>query len=253
MTVMTPVGSGIRGSIYHSNSFDSMITQLRGWKVVMPSNSKEAYGLMLSCIQDPNPCMVLLPKALIYGKRGDLIPGEPNDPKQLNTMINKPVDVKAAENWEPTWPTDLTNYTVPIGVAECVKTGNDITVVSYGRTLPLCEQAAKALLSDGIDIEVIDLRSLWPYDWDLLSESILKTNAVLFVNEDIEVTNFGEHLLRRTIDELFYDLLAKPQLLAGERIPGIGLADNLEQASVPQLDSIIQTIKTIMTEKQQFL
>lgn len=253
MTVMTPVGSGIRGSLYHSNSFDSIMTHLPGWKVVIPSNSKDVYGLLLACIADPDPCMVLLPKALIYGKRGDLIPGEPEDPKQLNDMINKPVDPALAANWQPTWPAGLTSYTVPIGKAAIVKAGRDITVVSYGRTLPLCEQVAQTVLTQGIDMEVIDLRSLWPYDWEAVSGSILKTNAVLFVNEDIEVTNFGEHLLRRTIDELFYDLLAKPRLLAGARVPGIGLADNLEQASVPQLQSIQQAVEEIMTEKQQFI
>jgi 2-oxoisovalerate dehydrogenase E1 component beta subunit len=72
---------------------------------------------------------------------------------------------------------------------------------------------------------------------------------VLYVNEDTEVTNFGEHLIRRTVDELFYELLAPPKLLAGANVPGIGLADNLEMASVPQAPSIADAIRTLAAEQ----
>ncbi len=256
MTVMTPVGSGIRGSIYHSHSFDATMTHIPGWKTVIPSNPKDAYGLMLACLHDPNPTMFLLPKALIYSKGGDPIPGEPpldrTSSKQLHEMIDKPVDPDIAKQWQPTWPTGLTDYTVEIGKGSIVHSGDDITVVSYGRTLPLCVQVATELAQQGITVDVIDLRSLWPYDWELIATSILKTHCVVYVNEDTEVTNFGEHLIRRTVDELFYDLLAKPRLLAGEFIPGIGLADSLEQASVPQLGSIREAIHAVCTEKQQW-
>ena len=88
------------------------------------------------------------------------------------------------------------------------------------------------------DTEVVDLRSLHPYDWDAITTSVRKTNRVLCVNEDTEITNFGEHLIRRITEELFYELHAPPRLLAGGHLPGIGLADNLEMASVPQKDGI---------------
>ena len=77
------------------------------------------------------------------------------------------------------------------------------------------------------------------------SGSIRKTGRVLYVNEDTEITNFGEHLIRRTVDELFYELAAPPKLLAGKHLPGIGLADNLEKASVPQRDGIIDALRTL--------
>src|SRR6478736_106528 len=118
MTVMTPVGSGIRGSIYHSHSFDATMTHIPGWKIVMPSNPLDAYGLMISACQELNPVMYLEPKALLRVK----------------------------------------------GEEKIVRAGGQITVVSYGRTLPLCAQAAKALAEEGVDAEVIDMRSLWPYD-----------------------------------------------------------------------------------------
>jgi 2-oxoisovalerate dehydrogenase E1 component beta subunit len=116
-------------------------------------------------------------------------------------------------------------------------------VVSYGRTLPLCTKAADELAQEGIEAEVIDLRSLWPYDWARIRESVQRTGRALFVNEETEVTNFGEHLLRRTVEELFYELQAPPRLVAGAFVPGIGLADNLEMASVPQLPSIRDAIR----------
>ena len=85
MVLMTPVGSGIRGSLYHSHSFDGQATRLPGWKIVMPSNPLDAYGLMLSAIVDPNPVMYLSPKALLRAKAGpdERIPGEPDDERAL--------------------------------------------------------------------------------------------------------------------------------------------------------------------------
>src|SRR5581483_6536899 len=101
------------------------------------------------------------------------------------------------------------------------------------------------LAKEGTDVEVIDLRSLSPYDWACIKASVKKTHRVLFLNEDTEVTNFGEHLLRRTVEELFYDLHAPPRLLAGAHVPGVGLADALERASVPQKDGIVRALREL--------
>lgn len=253
MTVMTPVGSGIHGSIYHSHSFDATATHIPGWKIVMPSNTLDAYGLMISCLKEPNPTMFLVPKALLYARGDTAIPGEPPITKEgqlaLKQMIDKPVDEKIAQTWQPQWPEGLTDYSVEIGKGKIVHEGEHVTVVSYGRTLPMCVQAAKNLAAEGISVEVIDMRSLWPYDWQLISQSILKTQCVIYVNEDTEVTNFGEHLVRRTVEEHFYDLAAPPKLIAGAFVPGIGLADNLEAASVPQLSQITAEIKKLVATK----
>lgn len=250
-TIMTPVGTGIRGSIYHSHSFDATMTHIPGWKIVMPSNPLDAYGLMIACLKEQNPTMYLKPKALLRVKGQEQIPGEPpltpEGEKQLKEMIDAPLGDRT--QWTPRWPKGLTDYTVEIGVAKTVREGSDVTVVSYGRTLPLCAQAADTLKDEGISVEVIDLRTLWPYDWPLLSESIQKTGRVIYVNEDTEVTNFGEHLIRRTVEEHFYSLEARPRLLAGEFIPGVGLADPLETASVPQLPRIIETIREVAAER----
>ncbi|HXG09824.1 MAG TPA: transketolase C-terminal domain-containing protein [Gemmataceae bacterium] len=247
IVVMTPSGSGIRGSLYHSHSFESWASRLAGWKIVMPSNALDAYGLMLSAIVDPNPVLVLLPKALLRVRGEQKIPGEPEDEEELKRMIDAPVGDRTG--WRPRWP-DLKPYFVPLGVASLVREGTDATVVSYGRTLPLCAQAADQLRQEaGLTFDVIDLRSIFPYDWKLISQSVLKTGRVLIVNEDTEVTNFGEHLLRRVIDEHFYDLLVRPRVLLGKHVPGIGLNQVYEQNTVPQLPHIKRAMHAVATEE----
>src|SRR6516225_3181999 len=142
MVVMTPSGSGIRGSLYHSHSFESWASRLAGWKIVMPSNPLDAYGLMLSAIRDPNPVLVLLPKAMLRVRGEQKIPGEPEDEEELKQRIDAPVGDRT--DWKPRWP-DVREYFVKLGSAARVREGDDVTVVSYGRTLPLCVQAADEL------------------------------------------------------------------------------------------------------------
>jgi 2-oxoisovalerate dehydrogenase E1 component beta subunit len=246
MVVMMPSGSGIRGSLYHSHSFESWASRLAGWKVVMPSNALDAYGLMLSAIVDPNPVMVLLPKALLRVRGEEKIPGEPADENELKALIDAPLGDRS--EWQPQWP-DVREYYVPFGSGTLAREGDDVTVVSYGRTLPLCVQAADQIAEEtGKSFDVIDLRSVFPYDWKMISESVQKTGRVLIVNEDTEVTNFGEHLLRRVIDEHFYDLLVRPRTLLGKHVPGIGLNQVYEQNTVPQLPQIREAMRAVATE-----
>jgi 2-oxoisovalerate dehydrogenase E1 component beta subunit len=246
LVVMTPSGSGIRGSLYHSHSFESWASRLPGWKVVMPSNALDAYGLMLSAIVDPNPVLVLLPKALLRVRGEQKIPGEPADESELKERIDAPLGDRST--WQPRWP-EVGPYFVSFGVASRLREGDDVTVVSYGRTLPLCVQAADELAAEtGLRCDVLDLRSIFPYDWKAVSASVQKTGRLLLVNEDTEVTNFGEHLLRRVIDEHFYDLLVKPRLLAGAHVPGIGLNQVYEQNTVPQLRQVREALRAVATE-----
>ncbi len=248
IVVMTPSGSGIHGSMYHSHSFESWASRLAGWKVVMPSNPLDGYGLMLSAIADPNPVMVLLPKALLRVKAedGQRIPGEPDDPDELSRMIDAPLGDRS--QWRPQWP-ELKPYYVPIGKGNLVREGHTATVVSYGRLLPLCVRAADELGRDfGYTFDVIDLRSIFPYDWDMISKSVLKTGRLFIANEDTEVTNFGEHLLRRAVEDHFYDLLVKPVLLMGKHVPGIGLNQVYEANTVPQYDDVRNAMRDLAAE-----
>jgi 2-oxoisovalerate dehydrogenase E1 component beta subunit len=247
IVVMMPSGSGIRGSLYHSHSFESWASRLAGWKIVMPSTALDAYGLVLSAIADPNPVMVLLPKALLRIRYEELIPGEPPQADTLKSMIDAPVGDR--RGWQPRWPA-VEEYFVPLGKSALVREGDDATVVSYGRTLPVCVKAADEIEKEsGLHFDVLDLRSIFPYDWKAISQSVLKTGRLLIVNEDTEVTNFGEHLLRRVVEDHFYDLLVQPRVLLGKHVPGIGLNSAYEQNSVPQLPSIKKTMQDLATEK----
>jgi 2-oxoisovalerate dehydrogenase E1 component beta subunit len=242
LVIMTPVGSGIHGSLYHSHSFDAVMTHLPGWKIVLPSTPIDCYGLMISAIQDPNPVMFLYPKALIRTQGQEKIPGEPESPRELNKMIDAPLGDRTG--WQPRWP-ELPDFSIPIGQAKMLKEGRDVTLVTYGRLAPVSLSAAEKLEAEGVSAEVIDLRSLHPYDWPMIEASVKKTRRFLQVNEDTEITNFGEHLVRRVTEELFYVLEAPPKLLAGQAVPGIGLAWPLERASVPQQDDVETALRAL--------
>ncbi len=247
LVLMTPSGSGIRGSLYHSHSFESWASRLAGWKIFMPSSPIDAYGLMLSAIVDPNPVLALLPKALLRIRGDERIPGEPEDHDQLKAMIDAPIGDRT--HWQPRWP-KLEAYYIHFGTARLCREGRDATVVSYGRTLPLCVQAADQLQQErSLSFDVLDLRTIFPYDWNAIRNSLLKTGRILFVNEDTEVTNFGEHLLRRVVEEHFYDVLAPPRVLQGRHVPGIGLNQVYEQNTVPQLPQIRHAMLELAMEE----
>lgn len=242
ITLMTPVGAGIRGSVYHSHSFDAWATRLPGWKVVMPSNAKEAYGLLLSAIKDPNPVLFLKPKALMRVRGQELIPGEPKLEKELKQRIDAPVGDRS--QWAPRWP-ELEEFTVPIGKARVLQEGDRATLVTYGRHVLLAEEAIEKAGLGG-QVELIDLRSLYPYDWQAIKTSVQKTKKLMLLNEDTEVTNFGEHLAYRAQQELFYDLYAPVKVLAGKNLPGIGLHEAFENNSVPQVADIETGLKELI-------
>ena len=244
MVVMTPVGAGIHGGPYHSHSFDATATHIPGWKIVLPSTPVDTFGLLISAIKDPNPVMFLYPKALIRLQGGEKIPGEPSNPRELSKMIDAPVGA-ARETWVPSWP-ELPDFEIPIGVSKTLRSGTDVTIVSYGRTAPVCLQAADRLAEEGIECEVIDLRSLIPFDRAAIVESVKKTGRFLQVNEDGEVTNFGEHLIRVVNEDCFYHLEAPPRLLAAAHTPNIGLAWNLERTQVPQGDHIEDAVRGLV-------
>ncbi len=165
----------------------------------------------------------------------EMIPGGPNDARELRRRIDAPIGDRS--NWEPDWPDTALEF-VPLGKAKRLREGSDITVVTYGRMARVAMKAADEIReSRNVHTDLLDLRSLHPYDWDAIKESVAKTGRVVFVNEDTEITNFGEHLIRRTCEELFSQLKAPPMLHAGKHLPGVGLADALENASVPGLES----------------
>jgi 2-oxoisovalerate dehydrogenase E1 component beta subunit len=178
-------------------------------------------------------------------KGEELIPGEP-DEKQLHDMIDAPLGDRS--KWKPKWP-KLTDYAVPIGQAKISHPGADATVVTHGRMAPICLEVARAMKTEGRgDVEVIDLRSLIPYDWEAIKASVKKTGRVLFVNEETEITNFGEHLIRRLVDEMFYELKVRPRLLAGKATPGIALSPTLEYFIQPQKADVERALGELLAD-----
>lgn len=248
MVMMTPVGAGIHGSLYHSHSLDAQATRIAGWKIVMPSRPLDAFGLMLSAIVDPNPVMVLLPKALlrIKAQPHELIPGEPTDARELAKRIDAPVGDRS--QWKPDWPT-LQKSFLPLGGSRVVCEGTDVTVVTYGRMAVVAEKVIQELKQEGISAELIDLYSLHPYDWNQILQSVRKTKRLVCINEDTEITNFGEHLIRRATEELWDVMVAPPLLEAGKHLPGVGLAETLEEVSVPGMPSVKAVIKKSLALK----
>ena len=243
MVLMTPVGGGINGSIYHSHSFDSWATRFPGWKIVIPSNPLNSYGLMLSAIEDLNPVMYLIPKALLRIKGTEKIPNEPENEDQLKKQIDAPLENR--HRWKPKWP-DLKNYKIPIGKAHLVQKGKELTIVSYGRMISVIQKVLKN--NPSYSVELIDMLSLYPYDWQTIKQSIQKTKKVLFVNEDTEITNFGEHLAYRTVKELFYQLHTSPRVIAGKNIPGVGLHPDFEDETLPSESRVQKEIQEILAE-----
>ncbi len=245
LVVMTPTGSGIHGSIYHSHSFDSIASKLHGMKVVCPSTPIDAYGLMIAAIKSDDPVLFLKPKSLLRSKGSELIPGEPEE-RLLHDMIDAPLGDRS--KWKARWP-PLTDYTVEIGKAHLSHAGKDATIVTHGRMAPLCLDVARRFKAEGRGaVEVLDLRSLIPYDWEAIAASVKKTGRVIFINEETEITNFAEHLIRRLIDECFYTLAVRPRLLAGKATPGIALSPNLECFIQPQLKDVERAVSELLAD-----
>ncbi len=232
MVLLTPVGAGIHGGIYHSHSVESLLSRLSGWKVVMPSTSADAFGLLLSAVEDGNPVAYLVPKALLYRSCGSL----PSEPSDLSRRINAPPEGR--ERWRPDWP-PIPPQRVPIGPARHVRAGDSLTIATWGRMVSVTESALEGI--EGVDL--LDLRTLVPFDRGALLDSARRTRRLLVINEDSEQTNFGEHLLRVAIE-------ASPgvrlRLIAARHLPGIGLAQALEDYVVPTADRIRREVEAML-------
>ena len=162
MVIRAPCGGGIKGGHYHSQSPEAYFIHTAGLKVVMPSNPYDAKGLLIASIRDNNPVIFLEPKRLYRASRGEVPEGE---------------------------------YIIELGKATVAREGKDITIVTYGAMVPVTVEAAeKAAQEDQISIEVIDLRTLLPYDIDTVIASVKKTGRVVIVHEAPRTCGFGAEL-----------------------------------------------------------
>jgi 2-oxoisovalerate dehydrogenase E1 component beta subunit len=186
LVIRAPYGGGIGGGLYHSQSVEAFFTHIPGIKVVIPSNPYDAKGLLKSAIRDPNPVLFFEPK-----KGYRLIRGE----------------VPAEE------------YTVPIGPARVSRAGNDLSVFAYGMMHHYVLQAAEQLAAEGIDVEVVDLRTLLPVDRAAILASVRKTGKALIVHEDNQTGGYGAEIAALIAGQAFSDLDAPVRRLCGPDVP----------------------------------
>lgn len=199
VTIRTPCGGGIRGGQTHSQSPEALFAHVCGIKVVMPSNPYDAKGLLISSIEDDDPVVFFEPKRLYNGP----FDGDPHKP---------------AIGWSSHPKGDVPDghYRVPIGAAQIVRPGKQVTVVTYGTMVHVCIAAAESL---GIDAEVIDLRTIVPLDEETIINSVKKTGRCVVAHEATRFAGFGAEILSIVQEECFWHLEAPIQRVAGWDTP----------------------------------
>lgn len=193
MVIRTPVGGGIRGGLYHSQSPESLFIHVAGLKVVCPSNPYDAKGLLLASIRDPDPVLFFEPKRVYRAARGDVPEGD--------------------------YTVDLTKAKI-VRHAEAKKGGRAaVTVLAWGAMLYEAIAAAEKASEQGIECEIIDLRTLWPLDVETVAQSVRKTGRVVIVHEAPKTCGFGAELVALINEHCFVHLEAPPVRVTGFDTP----------------------------------
>ncbi|NLZ54762.1 MAG: alpha-ketoacid dehydrogenase subunit beta [Thermoanaerobacteraceae bacterium] len=204
------IGRGNAGQ--HSQSVENIFTHIPGLKVVMPSSPADAAGLLRTAIRDDNPIMFFEHKAL-YSAKGEV----PDDPE----------------------------FSIPFGKANIVKEGRDVTVIGTHRYVNIAKSVAEKLLKEGIDVEVIDPRTLIPFGKDTIIESVKKTGRAVVVHEAHKISGFGAEIAS-VISEEAFEYLDAPVKRLGAKHCTLPFNLGLENAVIPQEDDIIQAIKSVL-------
>jgi pyruvate dehydrogenase E1 component beta subunit len=212
MVLRTASGSGTGAAAQHSQSLEAWFCHVPGLKVVIPSTAHDAKGLMKASIEDDNP-VVFMEQKLLYRNK-DTVPAE--------------------------------EYVIPLGKADMKREGRDVSIVTYGRMVPICLEAAEELATDGIEVEVIDPRTLLPLDKQFIIDSVRKTGRVLIVHEAVRTGGFGGEIAAVIADsEAFYYLDAPIKRLAGLDVP-IPYCPELEKNVIPTIEQIRESIYELM-------
>jgi pyruvate/2-oxoglutarate/acetoin dehydrogenase E1 component len=203
-----PISNGIGMAAQHSQTLEAWFVHTPGLIVMMPATPYDAKGLLKSAIREPNP-VVFLEKRLLYSRRGPVPEGE---------------------------------YTVPIGVADVKRAGSDATVVAYGQCVHYALQAGRQLAAEGIELEVIDLRTLKPLDIDTIAESVQKTGRLVVLSEGARAGGFASEVVARIVDEAWDSLQTAPVRVTAKDTP-IPYAATLEREVLPQVEDVVAGVR----------
>lgn len=213
MVLRAPLGSGRRNAGQHSQCLETLFTNVPGLKVVCPSTARDAKGLIKAAIRDDDP-VVFLEHRLIYAKKEE-IPEE--------------------------------EYIIPLGKADIKREGNDVTIITWSRQVYFALDAAEELAKEGIDVEVLDLRSLVPLDWEAIKESICKTHNVVIVHEGVKRSGYGGELSAQITEELFDELDSQVERVAALNVVP-PFAPTLEDAFFPHAEDIVKAVKKVLNK-----
>ncbi len=205
------ISNGIGMAAQHSQSLEAWFVHAPGLVVVMPSTPYDAKGLLKSAIREDNP-VVFLEKRLLYSRLGPVPEGE---------------------------------YTVPIGVADVKRTGTDVTVVTYAQGVHLALQAARQLSARGVELEVVDIRTLRPLDLDTILESVTKTGHLIVVSEGARAGSVASEIVARVTESAWDALRSAPVRVTAKDTP-IPYAAALERAVLPQVEDIVYAADAIL-------
>jgi pyruvate/2-oxoglutarate/acetoin dehydrogenase E1 component len=204
-----PSGGGFSGGPFHSQNPESSFAHIPGLKCVCPATPEDAKGLIIAAIEDPNPVLFFEHKHLYRRIKGE-VPDE--------------------------------RYVTPIGKARLVQEGDDLTVVTWGAMVYTAEEAAKQL--PDLSVEIVDLRTVMPWDKEAVLESVRKTSKVLVLHEDTRTGGFGGEIAATVAEEAFEDLDAPVKRIAAPDTP-VPFAPPLEKAFIPQVDDVVRGIKEL--------
>ncbi|HEV2316671.1 MAG TPA: alpha-ketoacid dehydrogenase subunit beta [Thermoplasmata archaeon] len=208
VVIRTPYGGGIKGGLYHSQSAEAYFAHTAGLKVVIPSNPADAKGLLLSAIHDEDPVLFFEPKRIYRAVTGEVPEGD---------------------------------HRVPIGSAQVVRPGSTVSVFAYGAMIPPSMQAAESLAAEGIDAEVVDLRTLVPLDEAAVVASVEKTGRAVIVHEAPRFCGYGAELAAILAEKCLYSLKAPVLRVTGWDTP---FPYALENVYLPGPERIAHAIKT---------
>ncbi|WP_066193067.1 MULTISPECIES: alpha-ketoacid dehydrogenase subunit beta [Gracilibacillus] len=212
VTIRAPYGAGVHGGLYHSQSIEAIFANQPGLKVVMPSSPYDVKGLLKAAIRDEDPVLFL-------------------EHKRAYRLLKEEVPEE--------------DYTLPIGKAEVKRSGEDVTVITYGLCVHFAKQAAEKLEQEGISTEILDLRTVYPIDQQAIIEAASKTGKVLLVTEDNKEGSILGEVAAIISEHCLYDLDAPITRLAGPDVPATSFAPPLEKEFLINADKVEQAIRDL--------